>query len=83
MFWVIKDFNGTIKMIASKHISNASIIIIKYIILRDDILTVWNNMFLNLDIKVDSRIVIDWYNKKNNISNFIMLLINNIWKLMI
>lgn len=33
-------------------------------VLRDDMLTVKNNGFLNLDIEGDSRIVIDYYNKK-------------------
>ena len=72
--WVIRDFNDTIKMVISRHISNTSIIMA----LRDDMLTVKNNKFLNLEINNDLRIVIDYYNKKNNIYNSIMLLIDDI-----
>ena len=42
--------------------------------LRDDILAVKNNRFFNPLIKGDSRIVINCYNKNNNIPNSIMLL---------
>ena len=72
--WVIRDSNDTIKMVVSRHISNTSIIMA----LKDDMLTVKNNKFLNLEINNDLRIVIDYYNKKNNIYNFIMLLIDDI-----
>ena len=50
-------------------------------VLRDDILTVKNNSFLNLEIEGDSRIIIDYYNKKSNIPSSIMLLMKDIWKL--
>ena len=37
-----------------------------------------NNRFLNLEIEGDLKIVIDCYNKRNNILNSIMLLIKDI-----
>ena len=49
--------------------------------LRDVILAVKNNRLFNLLIEGDSRIVINCYNKNNNISNYVMLLMKNIWKL--
>ena len=67
--WVFRDFNEIIKMIA---------IIIKYISSRDDIFIVNNNEFLQVEIEADSKIVIDSYNKKNNIFSSITLLIKNI-----
>ena len=68
-------------MTASRHIGNASIIIAECMALRDDMLVAKNNEFLNLDIESDSRIVIDCYNKKSNIPSSIMLLMEDIWKL--
>ena len=47
-------------------------------ILRDDILVVNNNDFLNIEIICDSKVVIDYYNKKINILVFIRLLMENI-----
>ena len=49
--WVIRDSNGTIKIVASRHISNPSIIIAECMTLRDDILVAKNNEFLNLEIE--------------------------------
>ena len=63
-------------MIANRHISNPSVIIAKCMILRDKLLANKNNGF-----EGDSKIVIDCYNKKSNISNSIMLLMKDIWKL--
>ena len=63
-------------MIASKHISNSSIIIAECMILRDSVLANKNNGF-----EGDSKIVIDCYNKKSNISNSFPLLMKDIWKL--
>ena len=69
-------------MTVIRHISNTSIIIIKYMILRDDMLAVKNNKLLNLEIEGALKIVINYYNNnKNIISNFIMLLMEDIWKL--
>ena len=48
--WVIRNSNGIIRIF----------IIVEYITLKDDILVVKNNEFLNLD----SKIVINCYNKK-------------------
>ena len=42
------DFNDTIKMAASRYISNTSIIIVKYMTLRNYMLVVKNNGLLNL-----------------------------------
>ena len=49
--WVIRDSNGTIKIVASRRISNTSIIIVECMTLRDDILVAKNNEFLNLEIE--------------------------------
>ena len=69
-------------MTVIRHISNASIIIIKYMTLRDDMLATKNNKLLNLEIEGASKIVINYYNNnKNIIPNFIMLLMEDIWKL--
>ena len=61
-------------MVASRHIGIASIIIMKCMTLRYDMLATKNNWFLNLEIKGDARIVIDYYNKKSNIPCSIILL---------
>ena len=50
------------------------VIIIKYISSRDDIFTVNNNEFLQVEIEGDSKIVIDSYNKKNNIFSSITII---------
>ena len=68
-------------MIGSRHIGNVLIIIIKCMTLRDDILAIKNNKFLNLEIEGDLKIVIDCYNKKSNIPRSIILLMDDIWKL--
>ena len=69
-------------MVANRHISNISIIIAKYMVLKDDMLTAKNNRFLNLKIEDDSKLLkIVIIKKKSNISNSIILLIENIWKL--
>ena len=49
------------EIVTSRHISNVSIIITKWMTLRNDTLANKNTGFLNLDIKGDLRIVIDWY----------------------
>lgn len=68
-------------MVASRHISNILIIITKYMVLRDDMLTAKNNRFANLKIEGDLKLLKIVIIKKSNIFNFIMLLIENIWKL--
>ena len=47
------------EIVTSRHISNVSIIITKWMTLRNDTLANKNTGFLNLDIKGDLRIVID------------------------
>ena len=76
--WVIRDSNGTIKIVTSRHIGNPSIIIAECMTLRDDMLAAKNNRFLNLEIEGDSKIIIDCNNKKNNIHSSIMLLMKDI-----
>ena len=53
-------------MTVSRHLANASINITKCVILRDDVLVTKNNGFLDLDMEIDSKIIIDCYNKKKN-----------------
>ena len=50
-------------------------------VLRDDMLTAKNNRFANLKIEGDLKLLKIVIIKKSNIFNFIMLLIENIWKL--
>ena len=47
--------------------------------LRGDILSTKNKDFLNLKIENNSKIVIDYCNKKINIPNSILLLMEAIW----
>ena len=49
--WVIRDSNGTIKIVASRLIRNPSIIIAECMTLRNGILVSKNNEFLNLEIE--------------------------------
>ena len=79
--WVIRDSNGIIKMTASRHISNASMIIAKCVTSRDYMPTSKNNGFVNPKTESKSKILIDCYNKKSNIPSTIMLLMEDIWKL--
>ena len=51
--WVIRDSNGTIKMIACRHLGKTSIIITECMTLRDGILVAKNNGFLSLEIEGD------------------------------
>ena len=60
---------------------NVSIIIAECMAFRDGVLAAKNNGFLNLEIKGDSKVVIDSCNKKSNISSSIMLLTEDIWKI--
>ena len=79
--WVIRNSNGTIKMASCRHLGNASIIIVECMILTDDILAVKNNGFLSLQIEGDSKIVIDCFNKRINVSYSIRIFMKDIWKL--
>ena len=60
-------------MVVCKYMRNSSIIVIKsiYIYLYIYILVVKNKKKLDLKIKNNSKIVIDCYNKKVNILNYI------------
>ena len=49
--------------------------------LRDNVLVVKNNEFLNLKIEGDLKTIIDCYNKKSNIHSSIILLMKDTWKL--
>ena len=55
--WIIRNSNGIVKIVASRHIDNVSIIIAECIILSDDLLTGKNIEFLNLKIENDSKIL--------------------------
>ena len=68
-------------MTESKYLSSASIITIEYVVLRDDVLVVIYNGFSNMKIEKDSKIVIDCYNKKCSLFISIILLVENIWRL--
>ena len=69
-------------MDANRHMSNVSIIIEECMTFRDDLLVVKNNEFLNLEIEGDLKVVMDDYNKKkSNIPNFIILLMEDIWRI--
>ena len=79
--WVIRDSNSIIKMAACKHVGKSSIIVIECMALRDGTFAAKNKRYSNLDIKGDSNIVIDCYNKIINIHRSIMLLMEDNWKL--
>lgn len=63
----IRDSNIVIKVIVSRHMSNASLIVTKCMILRYDILAARNNRFLKFEIEFDSKIVMNCYNVQNSI----------------
>ena len=58
-------------MAACRHIGNSSVIVVECMPLRDDMLPTKRKSFLNLEIEGDSKIVINCYNKKINISSSI------------
>ena len=49
--WVIRDFNGTINIARSRHLSNVLIIIAEFVALRNGVLVAIYNGFTNLEIK--------------------------------
>ena len=61
--------------------NNVSIIITECKDSIDGVLVSKNNEFLNLEIEGDSKVVLNSYNKKSNIPSYIMLLIEDIWKI--
>ena len=58
--WVIRDSNRTIKMVVSRHLDNASKIIVECIVLRDGVLVAKNNGFLDLEIEGDCKVIINY-----------------------
>ena len=70
-------------MVVCRYMRNSSVIVIKCITSRNIyILVVQNKKKLDLKIKNNSKIVIDCYNKKVNILNYIFfLLMDDIWNL--
>ena len=58
--WVIKDSNGIIKVAGSRHLGNASIIMVECVALRDGILVATYNGFSNLEIEGDSKVILDY-----------------------
>lgn len=79
--WVIRDYNGIIKVVVNRHMNNVSIIIAECKDSIDGVLVSKNNEFLNLEIEGDSKVVLNSYNKKSNVPSYIMLLIEDIWKI--
>ena len=65
-------------MAANRHVTNASMIIAGCTALRDGVLIAKNNAFLDLEIEGDSKVIIDCYNKKNNLPSSIILLMEDI-----
>ena len=49
--------------------------------LRDGFLATIYNGFTNLEIEGDSKVIIDYYNRRNCSPNSIILLMENIWRL--
>lgn len=64
--WVIGDSNGTIKMASSRNLSNTSIIFVECIALKDGVVTTNYNCFMNLEIEMDFKVMIDYYNRKSS-----------------
>ena len=79
--WVIRDSNGIINVVGSRHLGKASIIITKCVALRDGVLAVTHNGFTSLEIEGDSKVIIDCYNKTSSPPSLITLLMQNIWRL--
>ena len=68
-------------MTISRHLGNASIIIVKCVALRDDVLAVTYNVFLDLEVKGGSKVIIDCYHKKKVYLHYsIIMQIKDIWK---
>ena len=57
------------------------VVIAEYKALRDGILAIKNNDFLNLEFEGDSKIAIDFCKKRISIMCYIRLLMEDIWKL--
>ena len=68
-------------MAESRHLDNASIIMMECVALRDGILVATYNGFSNLEIEGNFKVIIDCYNKKGNSPSSIMLLMKDIWRI--
>ena len=68
-------------MAGNRHLGNVSIITVECVALRDGVLTATNNGFSNLEIEGDSKVIIAGYNKKGSLPNSIILLMEDIWRL--
>ena len=79
--WVIRDFNGIIKVAGIRHSGNALIIIAKCVTLRDGVLIATHNGFTNLEIEGDCKVIRDCHNKKSSLPSSIDLLMEDIWRL--
>lgn len=49
--------------------------------LRDEILSTRFNGFSNIKIEWEFKVMINCYNKRNNLLDLIILLMNNIWRI--
>ena len=65
-------------MTRNKHFGNALIIKMECVVLRYGILVATYNGLINLEIKGDSKVVIDCYNEKCSSPSSIMLHMENI-----
>ena len=65
-------------MTRSKHLGNESIITMECVALIYKVLMVKLNDFFNLEIEGNSKVIINYYNKKNSLSILIIILINDI-----
>ena len=79
--WVIRDSNGIINLVGSKHLGNASIIIVESISLRDGVVAAIYNGFTNLEIEGDSTVIINCYNRRSSSPSSVILLMEDIWRL--
>ena len=65
-------------MAGSKHLGNALIINVECVALSDGVLATRLNGFFNLEIEGDSKVIIDYYNKKSSLPSSIILLMEDI-----
>ena len=79
--WNIRDSNEIIKVTRNRYLGNDSIIMTKCVDLRDGIVVIIYNDFLNLEMEGDRKVIINCYNKKDSLLNSIMLLMEDICKL--
>ena len=64
--WVIRDSNGIIQLVGSRHLGNALIIIADSVVLRDGVPAAIYNGFTNLEIEGDSKVIINCYNRRSS-----------------